>query len=319
MVRLQPLELRIGVRVPASQPTPIQRKSYFCNSIDSMGKVLSSHMKKSAWAAMMVIGVVPLAGQTYRAPRTSDGHPDFNGIWQSLNEANYDLEGHMARPAMALRPGPYGAVPAAGVLALGAVGAVPPSVGVVEGGEIPYKQEALATRKQNQEDWLNRDPEIKCYLPGVPRATYMPYPFQIVQSASAMTIVYEYAGAVRNIYLKDPGPALTDSWMGQSVAHWEGETLVISVTDMIGKTWFDRAGNFHSDKLKVVERYTRTSPDVIAYEATIEDSNVFTRPWKISMALYRRQEKNAQILDFKCVEFVDELLFGPWRKHPLGK
>ena len=274
---------------------------------------------RTALVAMLAIAVMPLAAQSYRAPRTPDGKPDLNGIWQALNEANYDLEGHVARPAMALRPGPYGPVPATAVLALGAVGAVPPGVGVVEGGAIPYKPEALATRKQNQEDWLNRDPEIKCYLPGVPRATYMPYPFQIVQSASAMTFVYEYAGAVRNIYLKDPGPALADSWMGQSVAHWEGETLVVNVTDMIDRSWFDRAGNFHSDKLHVVERYTRTSPDVIAYEATMEDPNVFTRPWKISMPLYRRQEKNAQILDFKCVEFIEEMLYGPFRKHPLGK
>jgi hypothetical protein len=284
-----------------------------------MDSVFHSLGTRTALAAMLAIGVVPLAGQTYRAPRTPDGKPDLNGIWQALNEANYDLEGHVARPAMALRPGPYGPVPATAVLALGAVGAVPPGVGVVKGGAIPYKPEALATRKQNQEDWLNRDPEIKCYLPGVPRATYMPYPFQIVQSASAMTFVYEYAGAVRNIYLKDPGPALADSWMGQSVAHWEGETLVVNVTDMIDRTWFDRSGNFHSDKLHVVERYTRTSPDVIAYEATMEDPNVFTRPWKISMPLYRRQEKNAQILDFKCVEFIEEMLYGPYRKHPLSK
>ena len=287
--------------------------------MDSMHPVLRRLRTTSALAAILAFAVVPLAAQAYRAPRTSDGKPDLNGIWQALNEANYDLEAHMARPAMALRPGPHGPVPAAPVLALGAVGAVPPSVGVVEGGEIPYKPEALATRKKNQEEWLNRDPEIKCYLPGVPRATYMPYPFQIVQSPSAMTIVYEYAGAVRNIYLKDPGPALADSWMGQSVAHWEGETLVVNVTDMNENTWFDRAGNFHSDKLHVVERYTRTSPDIIMYEATIEDPSVFTRPWKISMALYRRQEKNAQLLDFKCVEFVEELLYGPYRKHPLSK
>jgi hypothetical protein len=145
----------------------------------------------------------------------------------------------------------------------------------------------------------------------------MPYPFQIVQSATAMTFVYEYDGAVRNIHLKDPGPALADSWMGQSVAHWEGETLVINVTDMTDGTWFDRAGNFHSAKLHVVERYTRTSPDMIRYEATIEDPDVFTRPWKISMPLYRRQD--TQILDFKCVEFIEEMLYGPYRKHPLGK
>ena len=283
-----------------------------------MDKVVRRLGTGFALGAILAIAAVPLAGQAYRAPRTSDGKPDLNGIWQALNEANFDLEAHMARPAMALRAGPHGPVPAAAVLALGAVGAVPPGMGVVEGGAIPYKPEALATRKQNQDDWLNRDPEIKCYLPGVPRATYMPYPFQIVQSPTAMTFVYEYAGAVRNIYLKDPGPALADSWMGQSVAHWEGETLVVNVTDMNDRTWFDRSGNFHSDKLLVVERYTRTSPDVIAYEATIEDPSVFTRPWKINMALYRRQEKNAQLLDFKCVEFVEELLYGPYRKHPLS-
>jgi hypothetical protein len=260
------------------------------------------------------------AAQTANSgPRLANGKPDLNGIWQVLNEANYDIEAHVARPAMALRAGPYGLVPARPVLELGAVGAVPPGLGVVEDGEIPYKPEALAKRKLNQDDWLNLDPEIKCYLPGVPRATYMPYPFQILQSASAITFVYEYAGAVRNIFLKDPGPPPTDSWMGHSVGHWDGDTLVVDVTGLNDQTWFDRAGNFHSDKLHVVERYMRTSLDVISYEATIEDPDVFTRPWKMSMPLYRRQEKNAQVLDFKCVEFVEELLYGPYRKHPLNK
>src|SRR5216684_4433529 len=142
---------------------------------------------RSAVAAVLALGVAPLTGQDHRAPRGPGGKPDLNGIWQALNEANYDIEAHVARPAMALRRGPYGPVPAASMLALGAVGAVPPGLGVVEGGEIPYKLEALARRKQNQQDWLNLDPEIKCYLPGVPRATYMPYPFQILQSASALT------------------------------------------------------------------------------------------------------------------------------------
>ena len=200
-----------------------------------------------------------------------------------------------------------------------AVGAVPPGLGVVEGGDIPYQAAALAQKKENQANWLTADPEIKCYLPGVPRATYMPYPFQILQSPSAIVIAYEYAGAVRNLYLKDPGPAPVDSWMGQSVARWDKETLVVDVTGFNDQTWLDRAGNFHSDALHVVERYTRTSPDLIAYEATIEDPKVFTRPWKISMALYRRQEKNAQLMDFKCVEFVEELLYGAWRKQPLGR
>jgi hypothetical protein len=261
-----------------------------------------------------------LYGQTpYRAPRTADGKPDLNGIWQVLNEANYDLELHNARPALALRPSPYGQVPAAQVLALGAVGAVPPGMGVVEGGEIPYRPEMLTKRKDNQKNWLAADPEIKCYLPGIPRATYMPYPFQILQSSGAIFIAYEYAGAVRNLYLKDPGPPPVDSWMGQSVAHWEGETLVVDVKGFNDQTWFDRSGNFHSDKLHVIERYTRTSPDVISYEATIEDPQIFTRPWKISMPLYRRQEKNAQLMDFKCVEFVEELIYGQWRKEPLGR
>ncbi len=262
---------------------------------------------------------IPLAGQTYRPPRVEGGKPDLNGIWQALNEANYDLEGHNARPAMALRPGPYGPVPAAQVLALGAVGAVPPSLGVVEGGEIPYKPEALARKKENQENWLSRDPEIKCYLPGVPRATYIPQPFQIFQSASQIFIAYQFAGAVRNIYMKDPGEPPVDSWMGQSFGHWEGDTLVVDATGFNDQTWFDRSGNYHSDQLHVVERYTRTSPDVISYEATISDPNVFARPWKISMPLYKRQEKNAQLLDFKCVEFVEELMYGQYRKNPLGR
>ena len=271
--------------------------------------------------AMLAAAVMPLTGQgpTYRAPRADGGKPNLNGIWQALNEANYDLEGHNARPAMALRPGPYGPVPAAPVLALGTVGAVPPSLGVVVGGEIPYKPEAVKQKKENQENWLTRDPEIKCYLPGVPRATYIPQPFQILQGASQIFIAYQYAGAVRNIYMTDPGPAPVDSWMGQSVGHWEGETLVVDVTGFNDQTWFDRAGNFHSAALHVVERYTRTSPDVISYEATIEDPAVFTRPWKVSMPLYRRQEKNAQLLDFKCVEFVEELMYGQWRKSPLSR
>ncbi|PYR60778.1 MAG: hypothetical protein DMF91_11495 [Acidobacteria bacterium] len=263
----------------------------------------------------------PLASQSaaYRAPRTPDGKPDLNGIWQAMNEANYDIQSHMARPAMALRAGPYGPVPAAPVLALGAVGSVPPGLGVVEGGDIPYQPWALAKKKENQENWLTADPEIKCYLPGVPRAAYMPYPFQILQSSKAVFFAYEYAGAVRNIYLNDPGPAPIDFWMGQSVGRWEGEALVVDVTGFNDQTWFDRAGNFHSEALHVVERYTRTGPDVITYEATIEDPKVFTRPWKMSMPLYRRQEKNAQIMDFKCVEFVEELMYGQWRKRPLAK
>ena len=268
---------------------------------------------------VLVAATMVFAGQTpkQRSPRPHRNHPDLNGIWEAMNEADYDLEAHTARPAMAVRPGPYGPVPAAPVLALGAVGAVPPSLGVVEGGEIPYKPEALAQKKKNQENWLTGDPEIKCYLPGVPRATYIAQPFRIFQNNTQIFFAYQFAGAVRNIYLKDPGPAPVDSWMGQSVGHWEGNTLVVDVTGMNDQTWFDRAGDFHSDALHVVERYTLKNRDIISYEATIEDPNVFTRPWKISMPLYRRQEKNAQLLDFKCVEFVEELMYGKYRKKPL--
>jgi hypothetical protein len=224
----------------------------------------------------------------------------------------------MARAAMQLRPGPYGAVPAAAVLPFGAVGSVPPGMGVTD-GPLPYKPEALAKKKDNQEHWVERDPEIKCYLPGVPRANYMPYPFQILQSQSAVFFAYEYAGAVRNVYMKDPGPPPIDSWMGQSVGRWEGETLVIEANGFNDSSWFDRSGNFHSDALQVTERYTRVAADVLNYEATITDPNVFTRPWKIQMPLYRRLDKNAQLMDFKCVEFVEELLYGQWRKRPLTK
>jgi hypothetical protein len=259
------------------------------------------------------------AAPAYRAPRAADGHPDLNGIWQALNTANYDIQTHTARPAMQLRQGPYGPLPAASVLALGAVGAVPPGMGVVEGEEIPYLPAALEQKKKNQEQWVTLDPEVKCYLPGVPRATYMPYPFQIFQSPKAIFIAYEYAGATRNLYLKDPGPPPVDSWMGQSVARWEGETLVVDVSGFNDQTWFDRSGNFHSEEMKVTERYTRTSPDILTYEATITDPKTFSRPWKMSMPLYRRQEKNAMLMDFKCVEFVEELMYGQWRKTPLPR
>jgi hypothetical protein len=251
-------------------------------------------------------------------PRTADGHPDLNGIWQALNEANYDLETHLARPALALREGPYGPLPAAEVLSLGAVGAVPGGMSVVEGGTIPYRPEALETRDENRANWLDRDPEVQCKLPGVPRATYLPHPFQILQSPSAFFIAYEYAGAVRNVYLQDPGAAPVESWMGQSVGHWEGDTFVVEVSGLNDQTWFDRSGNFHSAGLRVVERYTLSSPNVIDYSATIADDKVFAQPWTISMPLYRRVDREA-LMEFKCVEFVEELIYGKWRKDPLPR
>ena len=243
-------------------------------------------------------------GQTpaYRAPRTADGKPNLNGIWQALNEANWDVQPHAAG---------FGRV-----VPLGAVDAIPPGIGVVEGGDIPYLPAAAEKKKENFQKRVTLDPEIKCYLPGVPRAMYQPYPFQIIQSTNTVMMVFEFAGAVRTINMGKPTEAPADSWMGWSNGHWEAETLVIDSTGFNDQSWFDRAGNFHSDALHVVERITPRSADTLMYEATIEDPMTFSRPWKISMPLHRRIETNAQIMEFKCVEFVEELLYGPLRKQP---
>jgi hypothetical protein len=285
-------------------------------------------MKVSVLKASVVAGVAaaafaagslaPLTGQSRAGglPRLN-GKPDLNGLWQAVNSANWDIQAHTAKAALAMRPGPVVPVPAKEVLAFGAVGSVPSGAGVVDGDEIPYTPEGLKKKQENQQNWLARDPEIKCYLPGVPRATYMPFPFQIVQSSAATFIAYEYAGATRHIYPKDPGPPQIDSWMGMSHSTWEGDTFVVRTSGFNDQTWFDRAGNHHSDKLKVTERYTMTDADHINYEATIDDPVTFTRPWKMSMPLYRRVEKDAQLGQFKCVEFVTELMYGHLRKEPI--
>ena len=258
-----------------------------------------------AAALLPVAGVpaqTPAQAPAYRAPRTKDGKPNLNGIWQAVNEANWDLEGHAAAP------GPF--------WQLGAEFSIPPGLGVVDGGKIPYRPEALQKKKANFANRKDLDPEVKCYLPGVPRAMYMPYPFQIMQSTDYMMMTFEYAEGVRTIYMKKQ-QAPADSWMGWSNGRWEGETLVIDTTDFNDLSWFDRAGNFHSDALHVVERITASGPNNLNYEATIEDPKTFTRPWKISMPLYRRLEKNAQVLEFKCVEFAEDVIYGALRKVPL--
>lgn len=257
------------------------------------------------------------SSSNYEPPRTNDGKPDLNGVWQVLNTANYNIEPHGTSAAMAMREGPVVPVPAKEIVALGAIGAVPASLGVVEAGEIPYQAWALKQRDENRANWLDRDPEIKCYLPGVPRAIYMPFPFQIFHNKDALFFSFEYAGAVRNIKLADPGPAPIDSWMGQSWARWEGDTLIVETTGQNDQTWLDRAGNFHSDVLKVTEKFTRTSDHTIHYEATLEDKKVYTKPWKISMPLYKRVGADDRIMQFNCVEFVEELMYGHLRKNPV--
>jgi hypothetical protein len=282
-----------------------------------------SVMQASAVAALTAAAVMFISGpevtgqsRTGTIPRLN-GKPDMNGIWQAINTANWDIQAHSAKPALAMRPGPVVPIPAKEVIAFGAVGSVPGGLGVVEGDELPYTPEALKKKQENQENWLTRDPEIKCFLPGVPRATYQPFPFQIFQSNSAFFIAHEFAGAVRNIYLKDPGPPQIDSWMGISHGVWEGDTFVVRTSGFNDQTWFDRAGNHHSDQMKVTERFTMTGPDHINYSATIDDPATFTRPWTMSMPLYRRVEKNAQLGQFKCVEFVTELMYGHLRKEPV--
>ena len=258
-----------------------------------------------------------MAASAQDIPRTPSGRPDFNGIWQALGNAHWDIEPHTARPALAMQPGPVVPVPATPVVALGAVGSVPSGWGIVVGGQIPYLPAALERRNENRELWLERDPEIKCYLPGVPRAMYMPYPFQIFQSESHFFMAFEYAGAVRNVYLTDPGPPQVDSWMGQSVGRWEGDTFVVVSNGFNDQTWFDRAGNHHSWQMVVTERFTLRGRDHILYEATIEDPETFSQPWTIRLPLYRHIDENARLGQFKCVEFVEELMYGHLRKEPI--
>jgi hypothetical protein len=249
-----------------------------------------------------------------------NGKPDFNGIWQANNTANWDLQNHGARPMVA-QPGRVAGsvVLAAPVVALGTLGWVPSGIGIVEGDEIPYQPWAAARKKENLEHWLDRDPEIKCFQPGVPRAMYMPYPFEIIQGDSKIQMIFQFANAQRTIHLNKMEEYPNTAYMGYSVGHWEGDTLVVVVNNFTDATWFDRSGNFHSDALKVTERYTPITKDAIRYEATIEDPQVFTRPWKISMPLYRRLEPNMEITDFRCVEMVEETMYGHLRKEQLVK
>jgi hypothetical protein len=260
------------------------------------------------------------ADRATRAPPSADAKPNLNGIWQVTNTANWDLLPHTIRPAVA-QPGVYANHPvlAAPVLALGAVGLVPPGPGVVVGDEIPYTPAALLQKRENAEHWLDRDPEVRCYMPGIPRAMYMPYPFQITQGTNKIQMVFAYANASRTIFFDEAPRPPADTWMGHSVGHWEGNTLVVDVSRFNDRTWLSRSGDFHSDALHVVERFTPITPDALRYEVTIEDPNVFTRPWTMQMVLYRQLEDNATLLDYRCVEFVEETFLGHLRKNQLVK
>lgn len=244
--------------------------------------------KASAGVIAVAIAVVcfsvfdrQASGQlTYKAPRTPDGKPNLQGIWRVMNTAYVNIQDHSA----------------------GSEG--PAGHGVVAGNELPYLPAALEKKKENAANWQAADPVGKCFLPGVPRATYMPFPFQIIQTPGHVAIAYEYVHAQRIIYTNGSSHQPdVEFWMGDSRGKWEGDTLVVDVTNMNDMTWFDQAGNHHSNELHVVERYTRTGPDHMQYEATIEDPKVFSRPWKMSMLLYRLKEANAQIFDYACFAF----------------
>jgi hypothetical protein len=237
--------------------------------------------------AVAVCTLVPSAvrGQggssAYQAPRTKEGRPDLQGIWQAVNTAAWNIEDHS---------------PDLGI---------PGGQGVVEGGILPYQPGALARRNENFAKRASLDPEAKCYLPGLPRMTYMPFPFQIVQVPGNVIIAYEYRNATRIIRTDNaPHPSTPPFWMGDSRGRWDGDTLVVDVRSFTDQTWFDRAGNFHSDALHIEERYTRTGPDHITYEVTVEDPKVFTRPWKMRMPVYRRQEQNLVLLEYQCHSYA---------------
>lgn len=260
------------------------------------------------------------------APALADNHesaemdrigerPNFNGIWQVMNGANWNVEPHSAGP------NPL----EAGDRLMGAIGAIPADLGVVEGGAVPYNDAAQERLQYNQSNVINYDPEAACYLPGIPRATYMPHPFQIVQGdGDDILMVYEYASANRVVHMQEVGIPPIDTWMGTSYGEWDGDTLVVTTLaqgpglvklpagEMVqGVTWIDRAGNYITNNATVTERFTlREGGNHIDYHVSIEDPSILTEPYEMSMVLYRHVEEDAQLLEFKCVPFSERLLYG---------
>jgi hypothetical protein len=243
-----------------------------------------------------VLTVDTATAQQIERPQRIQGRPDLNGIWQALNAANWNLEAHSAEALDEFWP-------------LGAIAAIPAGASLVAGGAIPYLPEALARREQNRVDWPAGDPEAKCYMLGIPRYTYHALPFQIFQADSEILMVYPFAAGHRVIGMGPHEEPPIDSWMGQSSGIWEGDVLVVTTSGSNGQTWLDRAGNHHSNQLRVTERFTLLGPNHIWYEATLEDPLTYSRPWTIEMPLYRLIEDNAQLLEHKCVPFTDMLLY----------
>jgi len=226
-------------------------------------------------ASAMAFASTNAAAAGVKFPRLSNGKPDFSGIWQTTSAADYDLEPHSNRKD------------------------APPGPGIVEGNVIPYLPQALEQKKKNFEARETDDPRTKGWTLGVPRGIYYPEPFQIFQRANDLNIVHQFGHSVRTVYTngsehpEDPW----DWWLGDSRGHWEGDTLIVDVRHFNDKTWFDRAGNYHSDALHVIERWKYLDPNTIEYKATIEDPNVFSRPWEVSVILNRHREKNFQLIE----------------------
>ena len=283
-----------------------------------------------AGAAVVALAVMPIAGQAPQGGRAGGrgagapaapaapaaqaarpaarpariaGKPNMNGIWQAMGTAYWNLEDHSASATQFWQLGAIGAIPA------GQSVVVDPANGV-----IPYTPAALKKRDELRAGWPKSDPEAKCYMAGIPRSNYMPYPFQIVQGQKDILFVYEYASSNRIVHMSNHTEAPVDSWMGWSNGKWDGDTLAITVNGFNDQTWFDRSGNHHTESLTVDERFTMQGDNVLIYEATMTDPKTFTRPWKIRMPLYRRLEPNVQLLEFKCVEFSEELLYGDLKK-----
>jgi hypothetical protein len=220
----------------------------------------------------VAFGVVA-SGASYTAPKAAwEGHADLSGIWQAKANAGDDVEKLVVDPS---------------------------------NKKIPYLPDAVKQKAANAKNKAQGDDTQKCYMPGVPRLMYMNYPFQIFQTPKYIMIVSEYAHVYRQIFMD--GSAHLDGlqfWDGDSRGHWDGDSLVVDVTGFNDQTWFDKAGNYHSDELHVVERFTRTGPDTLTYEATVTDPKTFSKPWKISVPLSLDKKPNARLMEYECQELA---------------
>lgn len=244
---------------------------------------------------LLALLLAPLfaAGKATSIPRAANGKPDLSGIWQTTSAADFDLEPHAARKD------------------------APPGPGIVDGGVIPYLPEALAQKKKNFAARDQADPRLKCYTLGVPRSVYYPEPFQIFQRPRDLTILHQFGHSLRTIHSNgtEHPDNPNDWWLGDSRGHWEGDTLVVDVRHFNDETWLDRAGNFHSDALHVVERWTLLDANTIRYQARIEDAKVYARPWNIEVFLHRHREKNFQLIENYCFT----LDYDPFYPQPVTK